>query len=378
MRKVYVVTAGDTTRPEEFGGTPHHVISALAAVGAKARGLDLSEGRSDRLRRAGWVLAGFGRLGRPPRGWQWSTEAQALRNRRFQRSNVEPDAAILTMYQCPPDVGGRPLYFYIDGTLDQLFKSYGEVANMSLPVKESAVARELVAYKTARHIFVKTGSAHKSVLETYGIPAQRVSILPPAPNLNLGLIPARVLPPNLGMVQANPIRFVAIGKDFHRKGIDRAVVLMDLLVEAGLIVHLDVVGLGEVDIPARWRRPWLTTHGMIEKSRDPGTFEGILSQGHVGLLLSRAELAGLAMLEYQAAGMVVVASGVGGMKDVGYTSTCIWVESESDDAITAVASSLARSVLAREFYTDMDRAKKEASRVPTWRQIGSRLLGEMA
>jgi glycosyltransferase involved in cell wall biosynthesis len=110
-----------------------------------------------------------------------------------------------------------------------------------------------------------------------------------------------------------PLRFVFVGKDWRRKGLDRLIRAFVLARQAGLKASLRVIGcerralpndLGGVD-----GIEWL---GYLSKRRDCGRFLRAVGECDAGCLLSRMEAGGVALREYHALGLVTIGPDTGG------------------------------------------------------------------
>jgi hypothetical protein len=83
------------------------------------------------------------------------------------------------------------------------------------------------------------------------------------------------------------------------------------------------------------------------------------------MLLSRAEMAGLCLLEFQAAGLITYAADVGGTSDLLLTDTSHLLTADAD-GLTRLVDNLVGSVLQGSLVDDIQRARDQRVRVSPW------------
>lgn len=362
-----VLTAGDSTNVNNFGGTPGRLIDALCDAGIDASGLDLRWRFVDTLVRSVWAAWAVISRFETPRGFQWSLAGQWLRDWRFSMQSRSP-AVVISFFQNPPRrlKRGSDLVLYVDGTLTNLFNEYPEVANVPDSIKRSALVREANAYGRARFIVTKTKRAANSLVTDYLVSPSRIVIIPPPPNLDIAFLEsaARSRLEPIGGV----LRLVAIAKDYERKNVKAAVEFVDQLIHHGVSASLTLVGLTQSDVPESDRRPWLQPLGVVGHDSRL-RLEQVLAESHVGLLFSKAEIAGISLLEYQRAGLLVYCSGRGGMPDVLLTDQCEIVDITDSDSLNKSASVLALSVLDGKLSCRLRAAWEQRTKVPLWNEV---------
>jgi glycosyltransferase involved in cell wall biosynthesis len=78
-------------------------------------------------------------------------------------------------------------------------------------------------------------------------------------------------------------------------------------------VRLHIIGKCPTEIS---EREGVTYHGLIDKNTQMDRFLAILRNVDVGCMLSRAELTGIALLEFLRMGIPIIATDVGGIPDI--------------------------------------------------------------
>jgi glycosyltransferase involved in cell wall biosynthesis len=175
--------------------------------------------------------------------------------------------------------------------------------------KKRLTTRSLV---NARKIVTWSRWAKESVVSDYGIPADKVTVIPPGIDLGTWEFGAD-RPARPDSISAdNPLRVLFVGGDFYRKG-------GDLAAEAALslpYVHLHVVTKSE-DLGKTANRligqKRLTVY-RDTKPNDP-KLRQLFAEADVFLFPTRADCLPIAVLEALAAGLPVIGTNVGAMSE---------------------------------------------------------------
>jgi glycosyltransferase involved in cell wall biosynthesis len=202
--------------------------------------------------------------------------------------------------------------YYIDGTLSEYFESYEsmDTSNLDRSTQAAALAMEQAGYKTADRIIVMSRrSAHK-LQTSYGVPESKIHVVPPGANL-----PDDIGPQDRSAASAAKSVFTLgfIGLYPLRKGLDTLAAALHILRSRGLSVRLRVIGRCPDEIKGQ---PGVEYVGEIDKVRELARFVREVRTMHLGCLLSRAELAGIALLEFIRLGIPVIGTDVGGATDI--------------------------------------------------------------
>jgi glycosyltransferase involved in cell wall biosynthesis len=205
--------------------------------------------------------------------------------------------------------------FFIDGTLTEYFNGYGAVDDDVVKLIDSdvsgrAIALERAGYHRASRIIAMSRATVRALIDDYGIPASRVSMVLPGANIVDDAVP----PPSthtgwvgseftLGFVGLYPLR----------KGLDRLAEAVRILRQRGAPIRLRVVGNCPDGIAAM---DGIDHLGIINKASDPPHFIETIRSVDLGCQISRAELTGIAMMEFLRVGVPIVATNIGGIPDM--------------------------------------------------------------
>jgi len=303
-----VAALGDVLDPNCFGGAPYQFFRAAKAEGfaSEAWRVDLPRLRRDRLLwNAGRVLTGH-----RPGGFQFTA---AGRRAALARSDPELLASeVISFHQHVPPAeavvaAGGILNFYIDATYEQLFSVYGIDRALTPSVRRAALEYEREAFRTARRIVTCQTWALRSLVNDYGIPAEKCAAILPAPNYP---VYPGVRPRPEGVAgRDRPFVIGFIGKDWRRKGLKIVVEAAAILRRTGAKVTVRAMGFVAEDCPYHGEVECL---GFINKEKQFGPF---LHSCDLGCLFSSAEALGTAVLEFLGVGVPVAGFTVNGLAD---------------------------------------------------------------
>jgi glycosyltransferase involved in cell wall biosynthesis len=205
--------------------------------------------------------------------------------------------------------------FFIDGTLREYFHGYAAVDDSVVKlidgdVIDRAIALEHAGYQRAARIFAMSSVTVRTLIDEYGVPASRVSLVLPGANIIDEAVPAPSthagwvgLEFTLGFVGLYPLR----------KGLDKLAEAVRILRSRGAPIRLRVIGNCPEAIAAMNGVDFL---GIINKATDLPRFIEAIRAVDLGCQLSRAELAGIAMMEFLRVGVPIIATNIGGIPDM--------------------------------------------------------------
>jgi len=207
-------------------------------------------------------------------------------------------------------------YVYIDGTLDEYFENYRafDAAKIDEAAMRRALAVEREGYASCSKIVVMSKRSVSSITEHYNIPQDKVHIVPPGAN-----IPERVLerldsrPERSYQPTKRSLVIGFTGLYPERKGLPTIARAVRVLRKSGYDVRLHVIGKCPPEIA---RQDGIVHFGMIDKSVDMDRFIEAVNSVDVGCMVSRAELTGIALLEFLRMGVPIIATDVGGIPDI--------------------------------------------------------------
>ncbi len=335
MKKTFLAGIGDSNDPLTWSGTPFHLLEAGRQAGILDEGLTLNvDSRSWKIRRVLWNARRL-ILGWRPGGFQYSAEFLERLYAPFH--NKLQGSRIINWFQLyPPSIVANQTidkWFYIDMTLKQLFESYGAGEALDQRTITDALERETAGYRAAEGIMTLSEWAAQSVIEDYGIPAERVHAIAPGANIRSDVYSEWYSTARFPESEpAQPLQLVFTGKCWHRKGLDRLLEAFLLAQAHGANLALRVIGVDPATVPLKYRNAlaieWV---GFLDKRAEPATFLNAVSGCDVGVLLSRADASPIAVREYCALGLVTLCTNVGGTPEMALAGASVLIPAEASD-----------------------------------------------
>ena len=143
-----------------------------------------------------------------------------------------------------------------------------------------------------------------------------------------------------------------------------------LLRDAGYDIRLHIIGKCPPEIS---QRDGVTHFGLIDKSVDMDRFIEIVRNVDVGCMLSRAELTGIALLEFLRMGVPVIATDVGGIPDIVELGAGQLVSPEI--RASDLAEHFARLLDEPERLAELQESAWRRRRNASWRRVVRELKG---
>lgn len=375
-----LILAGPSkTLEQSFSGTSFYMAQAGIEAGVIDGCVGLQAGPYDHptlyLRGAVWSLAK--RLsGKQPGGFKFSPQySDAIWSKYMEHL---AGTSLVNNFQIYGDVFLRrcaklniTANFYIDGTLHEYFESYRDydVANVDASTMEEAMHAERDSYAAARRIAVMSRRCAQALQDVYSVPRNKIHVVIPGAN-----IPDRGIE-RLGETRTSSSEFVLgfVGLYPYRKGLDRLANAVKILRSRRVPVRLRVIGECPVDLQGVDGIDYL---GRIDKTRELERFVDAVSSVHLGCLLSRAELAGISVVEFLRFGVPILATDVGGTSDILEGGGSIAVESDIDDE--SLASVIDRLISDSTRYDQLRTEAQARIAWASWRRAMGEIDAAMA
>jgi glycosyltransferase involved in cell wall biosynthesis len=207
-------------------------------------------------------------------------------------------------------------YFYIDATLGEYFRDYRffDTAKIDETAISQALTLEREGFASSHKVVVMSKRSADYIVRHYNVPQHKICVLPPGANIpERLLVPLDDRPERCRRADRGRLVVGFVGLYPERKGLPTIADGVQLLRRAGYDIRLHLIGKCPPEIA---RRDGVTHFGVINKTIDIDRFIEIVCNIDVGCMLSRAETAGIALLEFLRMGVPVIATDVGGIPDI--------------------------------------------------------------
>jgi glycosyltransferase involved in cell wall biosynthesis len=209
---------------------------------------------------------------------------------------------------------------------DALGAAYGHAPSSSARLEHLKKRLNLRAFHSAKRLVTWSQWAKDSLVADYGVPADKIAVIPPGIDLSRWDFQKRSASPS------GPVRLLFVGGDFTRKGGDTLLEAFRLL-PAGM-AHLDIVtqasGVGkDLDDSAM-----TVHHGLGPNS------EGLLrlyASADLFVFPTRADCLPLAVMEALASGLPVITTAVAALPEAVTHGQTGWIVPPNDSAALAEA-----------------------------------------
>jgi glycosyltransferase involved in cell wall biosynthesis len=205
----------------------------------------------------------------------------------------------------------KPVAYYLDATMAQIFEEYGRIAGIRVGkrIVAEAMARERSQLTASERIVCMSRWAARSVAERYQVNPRKIHVVPGGANICYE--PSSLA--DVGCPKAvRPLRIGFIGKDWRRKNLQLVLRVAEILHGRNIPVEVIAAGFPLNESP---RHPLLRSVGFIDKAREPERFAAVVRSFHFSCLFSTAEAFGIANRESLRLGVPVLTWDVGGMAD---------------------------------------------------------------
>lgn len=247
---------------------------------------------------------------------------------------------------------GGETFYYIDATLNDLFKEKEYNLNVPRWIKKIAINRETQNYQHATKVVCMGNWVKESLLSQYSISADKISQILPGANFDLPH-DWRPKPFASGAGIVRPLVLGFIGKDWERKGLPVLIGIKNILHAKGYKINIKAIG----NCPENLKQEsGLEYTGFVNKQTDTGKFIEIISSCDIGCLFSSSEALGISTLEFLRVGVPVAGYYHQGLKDTLLEGASL--RFDLDNSITSIASRIERFIL--------DENEQKAMRDKSW------------
>jgi glycosyltransferase involved in cell wall biosynthesis len=226
---------------------------------------------------------------------------------------------------------------------DRLGAAYGHQpsANARLEAAKKRLNRK--SFQAARRLVTWSQWAKDSLVDDYGVPEEKITVIPPGIDTAAWDFPPR-------RPQDGPVNLLFVGGDFSRKGGDTLLSAFRRLPPSS--AHLHIVTKSE-DVGEGMDH--VTVHRGLTPNSDP--LKQLYAQADLFVFPTRGDCLPLAVLEAQAAGLPVITTAVAALPEAVAHAETGWIVPLDDSA--ALAEAIAGLISDPQLRLDLGRAARD-------------------
>lgn len=207
-----------------------------------------------------------------------------------------------------------PIVFWTDATFAGMLGFYQGFSTFCKETIRNGNKQEQAALNNCSLAIYASDWAAKTALKYYDVDPDKVKVVPFGANMQCDRNEEDIVVLLNKKINFEPLKLLFIGKDWKRKGGDKALRVAELLNQKGIRTELDIVGCSPgIELP-----DFVNSHGFISKQTAEGRalLDQLFSQAHFFILPSEAEAFGVVFAEASSFGLPSLATDVGGIPTV--------------------------------------------------------------
>jgi glycosyltransferase involved in cell wall biosynthesis len=206
----------------------------------------------------------------------------------------------------------KPIFIYTDFLFSTLYLDYYKKVKVCSETLLDGNYCELISLKKSKKILLTSQYAINHASNYYKIKKSFFSYLPFGANFNLIPNKNKIIQ-NIKNKQFEICNLISSGVDWNRKGMDKAIEVVNRINEKGIRAKLYIVGTKHKKNKNISMN--VTCIKFLDKNnlRDQKIYSKLLCKSHFNILFSKAEAFGLVNIEASAFGLYTITNNIGGI-----------------------------------------------------------------
>jgi glycosyltransferase involved in cell wall biosynthesis len=206
----------------------------------------------------------------------------------------------------------KPMVLWADAVFADIINFYPEFTNLAKVTIRNGHKMERILLNRCTHIVYSSDWAAEGAKRHYGIPPEKISVIPYGANIETNWDRATI-EKTLAKKDSNVCKLLFVGVNWLRKGGSQALHVAEKLNSDGLPTELHIIGCKPPDnkeLPS-----YVKVHGFISKKTPEGKqlINNLISNAHFLILPTIADCTPIVFAEFNSYGIPCLTTNVGGI-----------------------------------------------------------------
>ena len=266
----------------------------------------------------------------------------------------------------------KPIFIYTDFVFSTYYSHYFSKKKIAMQTIKDGNYCEQISLQKSKKIILTSRFAINDAKKKYQIKSNKFCYLPFGANFNL--IPKKNFLKDIIIKKNNDIcKLISVGVHWDRKGMDKAVKLVDYINSQEQKAMLYIVG----SKPPKGQElsKNVTLIRFLDKNNliDQKILANLLYQAHFNLLFSKAEAFGVANIEASAFGLYTITNDVGGIGGA-ITNNINGYKFKSNESISVISNHILKIFRNRDLFNKKSfLSKDQYEKKLSWNVISKKL-----
>jgi glycosyltransferase involved in cell wall biosynthesis len=206
----------------------------------------------------------------------------------------------------------KPLVLWADAVFADIINFYPEFTNMAKVTIRNGHKMERILLNRCKHIVYSSDWAAEGAKKHYGIPAEKISVIPYGANIETNW-DKETVNKTIAQKDSTVCKLLFVGVHWLRKGGAQALRVAEKLNSDGLPTELHILGCKPPD--AKELPSFVKVHGFISKKTPEGKqlINKLISNSHFLILPTIADCTPIVFAEFNSYGIPCLTTKVGGI-----------------------------------------------------------------
>jgi glycosyltransferase involved in cell wall biosynthesis len=314
--KIAYISVQDSTNIRSFSGTGYYIPESLKLNGSEVYYIGNLKFRPYIPEKINEL---YFRHVRKKRYW-FNRSPRVIKNygKQVQRKLKETDPDVLLSFSGIPLAllkTDKPIVLWADAVFADIIDFYPEFSNMAKNTIKNGHKMEKAILDKCAHIVYSSEWAARGAMENYGIPREKIDVIPYGANIDINWNYSTVKE-IIESKKSNHCKLLFVGVDWQRKGGNKAIEVANILHSKGIPTELHLLGSKPDD--NRNLPSYVKAHGFVSKETKAGKqlIHELIHSSHFLILPTMADCTPIVFAEFNSYGIPCLTTKVGGIPTV--------------------------------------------------------------